>query len=66
MKSAIEASTAYANSLNGYELSIAMEVRRGSYLHSYEQPAALPANQPLQWQIPLRDKEGWTTVRTLS
>jgi hypothetical protein len=56
-KSAIEANTAYANSMNGYELPIAMEVRRGRYLHSYEQPSALPANQPQEWQIPLRDHD---------
>jgi len=40
-KSAIEANTAYENSMNGYELPVAMEVRRGRYLRSYEQPVAL-------------------------
>ena len=35
----------YAQSLNGYELPIAMEVRRGRYLASYEQPACLDAEQ---------------------
>ena len=33
----------YAQSLNGYELPIAMEVRRGTVSGSYEQPAALIA-----------------------
>ena len=43
----------YAESLNGYELPIAMEVRRGRYLQSYEHPHALVPNQPTEWQIPL-------------
>ena len=47
----------YAQSLNGYELPIAMEVRRGRYLASYEQPAPLVASKPAQWSIPLRDHD---------
>jgi len=47
----------YANSMNGYQLPIAMEVRRGRYLHSYEQAEPLVANKPEQWQIPLRDHD---------
>jgi uncharacterized protein len=47
----------YADSLNGYELPIAMEVRRGRYLHSYEHPEPLPANKPVEWHIPLRDHD---------
>jgi len=47
----------YAQSLNGYELPIAMEVRRGRYLQSYETPHALAANQPIEWNIPLRDHD---------
>jgi hypothetical protein len=43
--------------MNGYELPIAMEVRRGRYLESYEHPKALQANQPQPWQIPLRDHD---------
>ena len=35
----------YAQSLNGYELPIAMEVRRGRYLASYEKPHPLDAEQ---------------------
>jgi putative CocE/NonD family hydrolase len=47
----------YAESLNGYELAIAMEVRRGRYLHSYEEPRALVAGQPIEWDFPLRDRD---------
>jgi putative CocE/NonD family hydrolase len=47
----------YAQSLNGYELPIAMEVRRGRYLDSYEHPSPLEANKPRAWQIPLRDHD---------
>ncbi len=47
----------YARSLNGYELPIAMEVRRGRYLASYEQPRALVAGQPTQWDFALRDRD---------
>lgn len=47
----------YARSLNGYELPIAMEVRRGRYLESYERPQPLAPNAPLKWEIPLRDHD---------
>jgi putative CocE/NonD family hydrolase len=47
----------YAQSLNGYELPIAMEVRRGRYLTSYEKPHALISNRPTEWKIPLRDHD---------
>jgi len=47
----------YAESLNGYELPIAMEVRRGRYLESYETPHPLVPNQPTEWTIPLRDHD---------
>jgi uncharacterized protein len=47
----------YAQSLNGYELPIAMEVRRGRYNKSYEHPQPLRPNQPEEWQIPLRDHD---------
>jgi uncharacterized protein len=47
----------YAQFLNGYELPIAMEVRRGRYLESYEKPRALTPNQPVKWEIPLRDHD---------
>jgi uncharacterized protein len=48
---------AYAQSMNGYELPIAMEVRRGRYLESDERPHALTANVPVAWPIPLRDHD---------
>jgi putative CocE/NonD family hydrolase len=47
----------YARSLNGYELPVAMEVRRGRYLASYEHPSPLVANKPSEWKIPLRDHD---------
>jgi uncharacterized protein len=47
----------YAQSLNGYELPIAMEVRRGRYLRSFEHPEALKANEATAWEIPLRDHD---------
>jgi hypothetical protein len=47
----------YAQSLNGYELPVAMEVRRGRYLQSFELPHALVPNKPIQWEVPLRDHD---------
>jgi putative CocE/NonD family hydrolase len=47
----------YAQSLNGYELPVAMEVRRGRYLVSYEKPSPLVPNKPTEWEIPLRDHD---------
>src|SRR5579871_340020 len=48
---------AYANSLNGFELPVAMEVRRGRYNTSYERPAPLVAGKPTRFAIPLRDRD---------
>jgi putative CocE/NonD family hydrolase len=48
---------AFARSVNGYELPVAMEVRRGRYLASDERPQPLAANTPLEWRIPLRDRD---------
>jgi uncharacterized protein len=48
---------AYARSLNGYELPIAMEVRRGRYNISYEHPRALAPGVKTEWDIPLRDHD---------
>ncbi len=48
---------AYANSLDGYELPVAMEVRRGRYNKSYEHPEALAAGKPTRFSIPLRDHD---------
>ncbi|MFL5488100.1 MAG: CocE/NonD family hydrolase, partial [Gemmatimonadaceae bacterium] len=47
----------FARSMNGYELPVAMEVRRGRYLKSYEHPSPLQPNIPVEWQIPLRDRD---------
>ena len=47
----------YSQSLNGYELPIAMEVRRGRYLASFEKPQALTPNKPTKWDISLRDHD---------
>jgi uncharacterized protein len=47
----------YAKSMNGYQLPIAMEVRRGRYLASFERPQPLPANKPVEWKVPLRDHD---------
>ncbi len=47
----------YAKSLNGYELPIAMEARRGRFNKSYQHPAALKPNQPTLFLIPLRDRD---------
>ena len=47
----------YARSVNGYQLPIAMEVRRGRYNTSYEHPQPLAANKPVEWKIPLRDRD---------
>ncbi|HZZ39211.1 MAG TPA: CocE/NonD family hydrolase [Acidobacteriaceae bacterium] len=55
--SADEKPSGYADSLNGYELPIAMEVRRGRFLHSYEHPEPLKANEPEKWEVPLRDHD---------
>ena len=47
----------YAKSVNGYELPVAMEVRRGRYNTSYEHPSAIVAGKPIEWKIPLRDRD---------
>src|SRR5438552_10819364 len=47
----------FAQSLNGYELPIAMEVRRGRYLKSYEHAEPLKAYEATEWEIPLRDHD---------
>jgi len=47
----------YAQSLNGYQLPIAMEVRRGRYNTNYEHPQPLVANAPTAFAIPLRSHD---------
>jgi putative CocE/NonD family hydrolase len=47
----------YARSVNGYQLPIAMEIRRGRYNASYEHPQPLTASKPVEWKIPLRNRD---------
>ncbi len=47
----------YGKIANGYELPIAMEVRRGRYLDSYEQPHPLTPDKVVRWDVPLRDRD---------
>ena len=47
----------FAQSLNGYQMPIAMEVRRGRYNKSFEHPSPLPAGKPTEWTFPLRDRD---------
>ncbi len=47
----------YARSLNGYELPIAMEIRRARFNKSYEKPEPLTPNKPELFPIPLRDRD---------
>ena len=47
----------YAKSLNGYELPIAMEIRRGRFLKSFENPAPLTPNKVTEWPMSLRDRD---------
>jgi hypothetical protein len=47
----------YSQSVNGYELPVAMEVRRGRYLKGFERPTALAANEPTKWEVPLRNHD---------
>src|SRR4029078_5475860 len=48
---------ASARSLNGYELPIAMEIRRGRFNQSFETPHALVPNKPREWTGTVRDAE---------
>jgi predicted acyl esterase len=47
----------YEKSVNGYELPIAMEVRRGRFNESYTDPKPLVPNHPTEFKIPLRDHD---------
>ena len=47
----------HARAANGYQMPIAMEVRRGRYLNSFERPAPLTRNKAVRWQVPLRDRD---------
>ena len=46
-----------SKSLGGYELPVAMEIRRGRYNKSYEHPTPLEAGKPTEFAIPLRDHD---------
>ncbi|CAN5769445.1 CocE/NonD family hydrolase [soil metagenome] len=47
----------YARSLNGYQLPIAMDVRRGRFLASDTAPQALVPNKVVAWDVPLREHD---------
>ena len=47
----------YARTLNGYQLPIAMEVRRGRFLASDITPQPLVPGRVLAWDVPLRDHD---------
>ncbi len=47
----------FGQSANGYQLPIAMEVRRGRYLASFEHATPLTPDKPLKWIVPLRDRD---------
>lgn len=48
---------AYTASLNGYQLPVAMEVRRGRYLTSDAAPRPLVPDKVTRWDVPLRDHD---------
>ena len=47
----------YAKSLNGYQLPIAMEVRRGRWLAGYEKAKPLVPDQVRSWDVDLREHD---------
>jgi putative CocE/NonD family hydrolase len=47
----------YAKSLNGYQLPIAMDVRRGRFLASDTAPQPLVPNRVTRWDVPLREHD---------
>jgi uncharacterized protein len=47
----------YPRTLNGYQFPIAMEVRRGRYLHSFEKATPLTPDQIVAWNVPLRSHD---------
>ena len=47
----------YARQLNGYQLPIAMDVRRGRYLASDTKPQPLVPGKVVAWDVPLRDHD---------
>ncbi|CUS44950.1 MAG: CocE/NonD family hydrolase [Pseudomonadota bacterium] len=47
----------YAKSLNGYQLPIAMDVRRGRFLASDTTPQALVPGKVVAWDLPLHERD---------
>ena len=47
----------YARQLNGYQLPVAMEVRRGRFLASDTDPQPLTPGKVVAWDVPLRDHD---------
>ena len=47
----------YARQLNGYQLPVAMEVRRGRFLASDTAPQPLVPGKVIAWDVPLRDHD---------
>ena len=47
----------YPRTMNGYQFPIAMEVRRGRYLQSFEKATPLTPNQVVAWDVPLRSHD---------
>jgi len=47
----------YPKTLNGFQLPIAMEVRRGRWLESFETAKPLVPNKVVAWNVPLRDHD---------
>jgi putative CocE/NonD family hydrolase len=47
----------YVRSLNGYQLPIAMGVRRGRWLDGFETSKPLVPNQVRAWDVPLHDRD---------
>ncbi|PAX07231.1 CocE/NonD family hydrolase [Sphingomonas lenta] len=43
--------------LGGYQLPVAMEIRRGKFLTSGERPQALRPNRVVTWDVPLRERD---------
>jgi len=51
------ASAATATPMGGYELIIADEILRGRFRNGFEQPAPIPANEPLKYSIDLHTND---------
>ncbi|UYY57723.1 CocE/NonD family hydrolase [Sphingomonas sp. S2-65] len=44
----------YPRTMNGYQFPIAMEIRRGRYLQSFEKATPLTPDKVVAWDVPLR------------